>query len=202
MTAFRCDPDPLRLFRRWYAEARRRVPEPEVMALATATARGVPSARYVLLKGSDPRGLAFFTHYGSRKARELARNPRAAAVLYWSKLGKQVRMEGRVVRLSRAESAAYFATRPRESRLSACASPQGRVLSRPCDWSGHAALAADIRKLARRWKGAEVPCPAGWGGFLLIPDRVEFWRSGPHRFHYRAAYRRSRGRWINEELAP
>jgi pyridoxamine 5'-phosphate oxidase len=190
------DPDPLRQFQRWFDAAREAgVPAPEAMTLATATADGRPSARMVLLKGADERGFAFHTNYGSRKGSELAENPRAALLFYWQPPGRQVRVEGRVERLSVDESEAYFRTRPVESRLAAWASPQSSPL-------------ADRAELDRRYAealaahGDDVPLPPSWGGFRLVPESYEFWQRGENRLHDRIRYERDGEGWSRGRLAP
>jgi pyridoxamine 5'-phosphate oxidase len=193
-------PDPIEQFLAWFAEARAAQPEePEAMTLATATPAGRPSARVVLLRGVDARGFVFFTHYRSRKGRELESNPHAALVFHWSALDRQVRVEGRVERVSAAESDDYFDRRPLGSRLGAMVSPQSEVIA------DRAALEEPIRALARRVRDRAEPVarPEHWGGYRVIPDTVEFWRHGLHRLHDRFRYRRDAGGdWIIERLAP
>ena len=189
--------DPHRLLARLLNRARRiGIHEPEAMALATSGGAGRPSARMVLLRGLDARGLLFFTNYRSRKGRELGRRPFAAVVLYWPKLGRQVRVEGRVRRLSALESDAYFASRPRDARLAAWASDQSTPLR------SRAVLLARFRQARARYAGRDVPRPAHWGGFRLIPDVIEFWSSRPHRLHDRVRFTRRAGRWRGTRLAP
>ena len=177
------DPDPLVEFRRWLEEARAHGAfEPEAMALATANADGSPTARMVLLKGLDERGLAFFTNYGSRKAAELEANPRAALLFHWSDLGRQVRIEGAVTRVSRDETEAYARARSRASRLSALASPQSRpVESR--EW-----LEERVAELEREHAGGELPVGDDWGGYRLSAEAWEFWQHRPNRLHDRFRY--------------
>src|SRR5262249_55573982 len=172
--------DPITRFRRWYAEAEAAgAPMPEAIALATADRRARPSVRYVLLKGVDRRGFVFFTDGRSRKGAELAANPAAAFACYWDALGKPVRVEGRGGRVARAESDAYWTTRPRESRLAASASRQSAVLPRRGD------LLARWRALGRRHPGDDVPRPSEWTGFRIVPRAVEFWTRGDFRLHQR-----------------
>jgi pyridoxamine 5'-phosphate oxidase len=172
------------------------IPEADTMALATATPDGRPSVRYVLLKGIDDRGIRFFTNYGSRKARELAVNPRAAVTLYWQPLHRAVRMEGAVERLSAADSDAYFATRPRGAQLGAAASEQGAVLQ------DRALLEARVRELDQRFPD-EVPRPEIWGGYRLTPDAVEIWTGRPDRLHDREHFvAQPDGTWRAERLSP
>jgi pyridoxamine 5'-phosphate oxidase len=191
-------PDPIALLERWYAEARAAdVPQAEAMTLATATPDGRPSARIVLLKGIDARGLTFFTNEQSRKGRELTANPWAALVLLWAALERQVRATGAVVRLSREESDAYFATRPRGSQLAAWASEQSRPLARRSD------LDARWAALEARHAEQSVPRPPHWGGFRVEPDAIEFWQGRADRLHDRFAYTRvADGGWERTRLQP
>ena len=190
------DPDPLRQFERWFEDARAAALQvPEAMALATATSDGRPSARMVLLKGADERGFAFHTNYESRKGGELAANPQAALLFHWQPLGRQVRIEGRVERVTAEESAAYFRTRPLGSRLAAWASPQSRPLA---DRAELERLYAD----AQDQFGEDVPLPPHWGGLRLVPDAYEFWEHGDDRLHDRVRYERREGGWRRERLAP
>jgi pyridoxamine 5'-phosphate oxidase len=188
------DPDPLSQFGRWFEEARQAgVFEPEAVALATASADGAPSARMVLLKGYDERGFRFFTNYESRKGSELAENPRAALLFHWKELARQLRIEGDVERLPPAESAEYFASRSLESRLSALASPQSRVIG----------SREELERRVEQLRGAEPAAPAHWGGFLLVPRVYELWQRGENRLHDRLRYRRSdAGEWVLQRLAP
>lgn len=187
------DPDPLAQFHRWFAEAEAAVPAAEKMALATASADGSPSARMVLMKRADEDGIVFFSHYSSRKGRELAENPRAALLFYWEPLGRQVRIEGAAQPVSAAESDAYFASRPPGARLSAAASPQSRpVESREWLEQRVAELAADGPPARPEW----------WGGFRLVPDGWEFWQHGDDRLHDRFRYRREGATWVVERLGP
>jgi pyridoxamine 5'-phosphate oxidase len=172
-------------------------PEPTAMTLATASADGAPSARMVLLKGVDRRGFVFFTNYESRKARELAENPRAALILYWSPIRRQVRVTGRVERLPAAESEAYFRSRPRGSRLAAWASRQSSVIPE------RAVLEDEYRRLEAEYEGGDVPLPPFWGGYRVSPEVVEFWRGRENRLHDRLRYTRQEGgSWVIERLAP
>jgi len=186
------DADPVAQLRAWLDEARAAGVElPEAMTLATATPDGAPSARMVLLKDAGDRGLSFFTSYDSRKGTELAGNPRAALVLYWHVFGRQVRVEGDVERLPEAESDAYFESRPPGSRRSAAASPQSRVIG-----------SREELERATEEFGDDVPRPASWGGYLLVPSQWEFWQHRLDRLHDRFRYRPGEDGWILERLAP
>lgn len=188
---------PLDRFLAWFDEAvAANVKEPEAMALATASPDGVPSVRIVLYRGTSEGGIRFFTNYESRKGGDLARNPRAAAVFYWEPLGRQVRFEGRVETLTAAESDAYFASRPRSHRLGAWASEQSRPMP-------HAEVEARFAALEARYEGKEVPRPPHWGGFRLIPSRVEFWTRRDDRLHERVVWEcDAAGVWSSTEVGP
>ena len=191
------DADPVVQFGRWFEQAEQEgLLEPHAMTLATATPGGRPSARMVLLRGFDQRGFCFYTNYQSRKGDELAANPRAALVFWWDKLERQVRIEGRVERTSRAESEAYFASRPPGSQLSAAASPQSRVID------GRATLERRVTELATGQRDGQVPLPEFWGGYRLAHEVVEFWQGRPNRLHDRLRYRRAGSGWKLERLAP
>ncbi|HEX2636137.1 MAG TPA: pyridoxamine 5'-phosphate oxidase [Gemmatimonadales bacterium] len=190
--------DPLVEFARWFAEAQEaELPDPNAMTLATASADGAPSARIVLLKAFDERGFVFFTDYRSRKGAELEANPRAALVLYWGELDRQVRITGRVGRTSHEDSARYFSSRPLGSRLGAWASHQSRVIP------GRAALEADLREVEARFGDGDVPLPEHWGGYRVAPETIEFWQGRESRLHDRIRYsREGGGRWRVERLSP
>lgn len=189
--------NPLALFTRWFEEAREQsASEPEAAALATATLEGVPSARMVLVRDFDERGLTFFTNYGSRKGGELEANPQAALVFHWPEIGRQVRVEGAVSRLERGESEAYARSRARESQLSALASPQSRPVP------DRAWLERRVEELDREHAGAELPVSEDWGGYRLEPRAWEFWERRPNRLHDRFRYERSEGGWRAERLGP
>ena len=190
------DADPLVQFHRWFDEAGAAVRAPEAGALATATPGGAPSVRMVLLKRFDEEGIVFHTHATSRKGRELESNPRAALLLYWDQLGRQVRVEGRVERVPEAESDAYFAGRPRGAQVGAHASRQSEVIP------GRDALERRVAELDAELDGREVPRPASWVGYLLKPETWELWQHRSSRLQGRFRYRRGGGGWIVERLAP
>ncbi len=193
------DADPVVQFDRWYAaaEACTAVRDPSAMALATANRAGQPSVRMVLLKHRDADGLVFYTNLDSRKGRDLAENPRAALLVHWDGLGRQVRIEGAVAAVSRAETIAYARSRPRGSQLSALASPQ----SRPVESRGE--LESLVAELRERWADdAELPVPERWGGFRLRAERYEFWQHRDDRLHDRLLYIRADGGWERVRLAP
>ena len=188
------DADPLAQFRAWVTEAEGSAGH-DVMAVATATLDGAPSVRMVLLKSADERGISFFTGYESRKGRELDENPNAALLLYWHELGRQVRIEGTVERMTEEEADEYFASRPLGSRLSAVVSRQSEVIpSRASLEEAEAALAGRV--------GDDVPRPATWGGYRVVPSYWEFWQHRLDRLHDRFRYRPDGGGWIVERLAP
>lgn len=192
-------PDWVSQFARWFAEAAAAgIPEPNAMIVATATPDGRPSARTVLLKAYDADGLVFFTNYESRKGREALANPYASVVFPWFATHRQVVVCGRVGPVARAETEAYFATRPRGARLGAWASDQSRIIP------DRAALEHAYADVERRYAGgAPVPAPAHWGGLRVVPETVEFWQGRPDRLHDRLRYRREpAGDWVVERLAP
>ncbi len=166
------------------------------MALATATATGLPSVRMVLCRGFDGRGIRFFSHYESRKGRELEGNPRAAVTFHWPSLGRQLRVEGDVERLPSAESDAYFRGRPRGHQLSGYVSPQSRAIASLEE------LREQVAGVARKFEGRDVPRPHSWGGYLLRPRAVEFWVRGSDRLHDRVRFDLRDGAWHEQRLAP
>jgi pyridoxamine 5'-phosphate oxidase len=188
--------DPIEQLRAWLDEAQEAIPRPHSMTLATATPDGRPSARVVLLRGIDDRGITFFTNRTSRKAEELEANPHAAAVVHWWDLGRQVRIEGSVERTTDDESLEYWTTRPRGSQVAAWSSPQSRALS------GRDELEALVDETEERFAGGEVPLPPFWGGYRLLPASIEFWTHRDDRLHDRVRYVRDAGGWRRERLAP
>jgi pyridoxamine 5'-phosphate oxidase len=191
------DRDPFWQFAAWFGEAEAAgTRAPEAAALATATADGAPSARMVLVKSFSPDGFVFYTGTRSRKARELAANPRAALLFVWDALGRQVRVEGRVAPLPREEAEAYFATRPRGAQLSAWASPQSEVVE------SRAWLEGRVADLAAELEGRDPGLPPAWGGYRLEPAVFELWQHREDRLHDRLRYRRDRDAWLLERLAP
>jgi pyridoxamine 5'-phosphate oxidase len=190
------DDDPIAALQAWLDEAAAAVPTPHVMTLATATPDGRPSARVVLLRGLDERGLTFFTNRASRKGDELRSNPRAAVAIHWWELGRQVRVEGVVEEISGEESAAYWSTRPRASQIAAWASPQSTPLA------DRAELDARVSDATERFAGRDVPLPHFWGGYRLVPESIEMWTHRDDRLHDRVQYLREQGSWRRELLAP
>ncbi|MFL5845226.1 MAG: pyridoxamine 5'-phosphate oxidase [Solirubrobacteraceae bacterium] len=181
----------------WIAEAaRHEVLEPNAMIVATAGADGTPSARTVLLKNLDERGLVFFTNYDSRKGRQLTENPRAAVLFPWHQLQRQVHVEGAVERLGATDADAYWASRPRGSQIGALASPQSQVVG------SRRELEDAAGELTSRYDNQDVPRPEHWGGFRVVPERVEFWQGRLDRLHDRLRFRRDGERWVVERLAP
>jgi pyridoxamine 5'-phosphate oxidase len=188
--------DPITEFQNAVERAKAHQVDTAPVVLATTDAAGRPSARLVLLRGVDARGFVFFTNYNSRKGRELAGNPHAALCFYWASLDEQIRIEGRVERVSADESDAYFAGRPRGSQLGAWASDQSEVLP------SRESLEEKYREIERRFEGRTVDRPAFWGGFRLTPVRIEFWYGRPDRLHDRVVYDRDGSAWRIERLYP
>ena len=184
-------------FSTWFAEAvaASEIVEPNAMVVATAAANGTPSARTVLLKDADARGLTFYTHYTSRKGRELTENPRATLLFPWHPIQRQVNLSGTVHRVDPAESDTYWASRPHGSQVGSAASPQSRVVP------DRSVLEEAEKDLAARYPDA-VPRPANWGGFRLVPHTVEFWQGRPDRLHDRLRFRRDGETWVVERLGP
>jgi pyridoxamine 5'-phosphate oxidase len=188
--------DPFEQFSGWYERAAREVPLADAMCVATVDERGVPDARMVLLKAHGPEGFRFYTNRESAKGRQLEANPRAAAVIYWRELDRQVRARGRVDALDDDASDAYFATRARDSQLGAWASPQSESID------SRERLDARITELEAEYEGREVPRPPHWGGYLLVPDEIEFWQGQVGRLHDRFRYSRADAGWRIERLGP
>jgi pyridoxamine 5'-phosphate oxidase len=194
------DANPVRQFQAWFEDALASgMPMADAMTVCTATADGKPSARMILLKGIDESGFVFYTNYRSRKARELDANPFAALVFYWEPLERQVRVEGKVSRISAADSDKYFQSRPRESQLGAMASPQSEVIaSRTMLEENYQALEEEYRDESR-----PIQRPDHWGGYRVVPERIEFWKGRPGRLHDRLLYERQLdGSWRISRLAP
>jgi pyridoxamine 5'-phosphate oxidase len=192
------DPDPFKQFACWFADAEQaELPLPNAMTLATASRAGKPSARIVLLKEVDALGFIFYTNYQGRKAQELKENPFAGLVFYWQPLSRQVRVEGAVEMVASNESDRYFASRPRGHQLEAHASAQSQVIK------DRVFLEEQFKVFTQRFAGQDVPRPAHWGGYRLIPETLEFWQEGEHRLHDRLRYQRDgNDQWVIERLAP
>jgi pyridoxamine 5'-phosphate oxidase len=190
------DTDPYAMFSRWMDEAiDAGLYEPNAMLLATVDDEGAPSVRLVLLKGIDARGLVFYTNYDSAKGRDLLTEPRVQVVFPWQEMERQVRIDGRAVRLTDAENDAYFASRPRSAQLGAWASPQSTVVE------SRESLTAGLAAAEHRFAGVEVPRPPLWGGYRISPQHFEFWQGRPGRLHDRLRYRKVFDEWIRERLA-
>jgi pyridoxamine 5'-phosphate oxidase len=193
------DRDPFEVFGDWFDQARNAdLPEPTAMALATADETGAPSLRMVLLKEHGPMGFVFFTNYESRKGRELLANPRAALCFHWKPLGRQVRVQGRVEQVSKAEADAYYASRARDSRIGAWASQQSRPMATRYD------LEKNVAKFAAKYALGEIPRPPHWSGFRVVPHLIEFWTEKPFRLHERIVFERAGGdgAWTTSRLFP
>jgi pyridoxamine 5'-phosphate oxidase len=188
--------DPIEQFARWYEQATPEVPLADAMTLATVDQAGAPDARMVLLKGFGPDGFRFFTNLGSAKAQELEAIPRAALVLYWRELDRQVRVRGPVEKLPDSDSDEYFATRAPEARVGAWASPQSEAIP------DRATLDEVVHEVAERFGAGEIPRPPFWGGYIVRPERIEFWQGQAARLHDRFLYVREGDAWRLERLAP
>lgn len=191
------DADPVAQFREWFEQARASgIPEPNAMTLGTADKSGRVSCRTVLLKAYDERGFVFFTNYGSRKAAQIAENPRAALLFPWVGLARQIEIAGTVEKISAAESIAYFLSRPVGSRLGAWVSDQSKVVS------SRSVLEAKFEELKRRFADGEIPKPDFWGGYRVVPETIEFWQGGGDRLHDRFLYTLDNGVWTRARLSP
>jgi pyridoxamine 5'-phosphate oxidase len=191
--------EPLALFRQWFADAiatEHQPVEPNAMTLATVDAEGRPHARVLLLKGLDDQGFTFFSNYDSAKGEQLKARPFAAMTFFWPTLERQVRIEGQVERVTAAESSAYFQVRPLGSRIGAWASPQSQPIS------GREELLELLAQTEKRFMDQAPHCPEHWGGYRLLPERIEFWQGRPSRLHDRLNYRLQDGDWLRERLAP
>ncbi len=196
LTSSGVNKDPYKQFAKWFNEVMKSgFLEPNAMTIATATPSGKPSARVVLLKGIDEKGFVFFSNYKSRKGRELEQNPNASLLFYWDKLERQVRIDGRVEKVSHEESEAYFNTRPYKSRVGAWASDQSSVIE------SRSVIIKEFLKYMLKFK-THVPLPDKWGGYRLVPDTFEFWQGRPNRLHDRISYKKIRAGWKIERLAP
>jgi pyridoxamine 5'-phosphate oxidase len=192
------NPDPFKQFALWFADAEQAdLPLHNAMTLATASREGRPSARMVLLKEVDTKGFIFYTNYKGRKSQELKENPFASLVFYWQPLSRQIRIEGAVEKVASEESDRYFASRPRGHQIEAHLSAQSQIIK------DRAFLGEQFRVFTQKFAGQEIPRPANWGGFRLIPECLEFWQEGEHRLHDRLRYRRNENdHWIIDRLAP
>lgn len=191
------DPDPIAQFRHWFDEARASgIPEPNAMTLGTADKTGRVSCRTVLLKAYDDRGFVFFTNYGSRKAHQIAENPRAALLFPWVALARQIEIAGPVEKITPAESLAYFLSRPVGSRLGAWVSDQSQVIS------SRNVLLAKYEELKKKFADGEIPKPDFWGGYRVIPETIEFWQGGGDRLHDRFLYAKKNRTWTHVRLSP
>lgn len=189
--------DPFEQFGRWWNDAiAAEVEEVNAMTLATASKDGIPSARIVLLKGYDEQGFVFFTNYESTKGKELMANPNAALVFFWRELERQVRIEGRVEKVSSEESDEYFHSRPEGSRIGAWSSPQSAIIT------NRTIIETNVTQYSKRFEGHEIPRPEHWGGYRVIPKKFEFWQGRSSRLHDRFQYTKDQEQWLRNRLAP
>lgn len=189
--------DPVEQFAQWFDHAvELKVPEPNAVTLATVDGEGMPYQRTVLLKVFDQRGFVFFTNYGSRKAKQMAENPKVSLLAPWLTLERQVIIQGEVEKISTAESLRYFTSRPRESQLGAWVSNQSEVIS------SRKFLMQKLAEIREKFREGEIPLPSFWGGYRVVPTQIEFWQGGPARLHDRFLYRRDGEAWRIERLSP
>ena len=191
------DADPVKQFSAWFHEAiKAEVNEPNAMTISTVDGQNRPSSRVVLLRNYDEKGFVYYTNYNSRKAKDIEKNNAAALLFFWPELERQVRIEGKLVKQSGEESDKYFNSRPRESRIGAWASPQSEIIS------DRKALEDELAIIEKKFEGKEIPRPEWWGGYVLVPDRFEFWQGRPGRLHDRICYLRKENHWKIARLAP
>ena len=191
------DKNPIKQFEKWFEAAiEAQIYEPNVMTLATADKNGKPNARMVLLKGFDENGFCFYTNYLSTKGKELKKNPQACLVFFWAELERQVRIEGKVEKLDKETSEAYFNSRPKESQIGAIASPQSQVIA------NRAVLETKVEELTASYQDKNIAKPAHWGGYIVKPTSIEFWQGRTSRLHDRIKYDLINGKWQKNRLAP
>ena len=191
------DDDPIKQFEQWFLDAQENgLDNPNALSLATADASGMPSVRTVLLKAFDEKGFVFYTNYGSRKARDLAANPQAAMLFHWLEFDRQVKIQGSVEKVSTAESLKYFSSRPHGSQIGAWCSEQSSPIG------SRTLLVQAYESMKKKFAEGEVPLPDFWGGYRVIPQRIEFWQGRENRLHDRFEYQLDAGRWLIQRLAP
>ncbi len=191
------DKNPIKQFEKWFSAAiDAQLYEPNVMTLATADKTGKPNARIVLLKGFDENGFSFYTNYLSQKGKEIKKNPQACLVFFWAELERQVRIEGKIEKLSKEASEKYFHSRPVESQIGAIVSPQSQIIT------DRKVLEQKVDELTSQYKGKKIPKPAHWGGYIVKPTSIEFWQGRTSRLHDRIKYDLINGKWQTNRLAP